>query len=182
MLGDSLTHFGTISSSRILDDGKKYWEMFYDNSFDEEKIDATELSTCQDLYNAPFFLSFWQLIIIFQLPVSDDIVDSDEEGVRSTIGDIGTLEKLSLDNSEADGFVSLASILDKINKDGSIFGSKTKRIKMETYNNSRYESTKISLAYRFMQSLHLNPTLKPLTTMVDDPNEPTNQIEEFYVK
>ena len=33
-----------------------------------------------------------------------------------------------------------------------------------------------------MQSLHLNPTLKPLTTMLNDPDEPTNQIEEFYVK
>ena len=28
----------------------------------------------------------------------------------------------------------------------------------------------------------MNPTLKPLTNIVGDPEEPTNQIEEFYVK
>ena len=33
-----------------------------------------------------------------------------------------------------------------------------------------------------MKFLHLNPTLKPLTNMVDDLNEPNNQIEEFYNK
>ena len=33
-----------------------------------------------------------------------------------------------------------------------------------------------------MQSLYLNPTLKPLTNIVDDPKEPSNQIEQFYVK
>ena len=42
------THFGTILSSRILDDWKKYWEIIYDNNFDEEKVDAIELSTHQD--------------------------------------------------------------------------------------------------------------------------------------
>ena len=33
-----------------------------------------------------------------------------------------------------------------------------------------------------MQALQSSPTLKPLTNIVDDPKEPTNQIEEFYVK
>ena len=28
----------------------------------------------------------------------------------------------------------------------------------------------------------MDPTLKPLTNMVDGPNEPNNQIEESYVK
>ena len=35
-----------------------------------------------------FFLSFWQLIFIFQPPVSDDLVDSDVNGGVPTIGDI----------------------------------------------------------------------------------------------
>ena len=72
--------------------------------------------------------------------------------------------------------------MDKIKKDDSLYGSQTKRIKSQDYNNSRYETTKISLDYRFIQSLRLNPTLKPLTNMVDDPDEPSNQIEEFYVQ
>ena len=45
------THFWTILSSCILDNGKKYWEIVYDNNFDEEVVDAIELSTRQDLYN-----------------------------------------------------------------------------------------------------------------------------------
>ena len=51
VLGDSITHFRTIISSRILDNGKKYWEIVYDNNFDEEEVDAIELSTRQDLYH-----------------------------------------------------------------------------------------------------------------------------------
>ena len=86
------------------------------------------------------------------------------------------------DESESDGSFSLASILNQIKKDSSIYGSQTQRIKDQDYNNSRYETSKKSLAFRFMQSLYLNPTLKPLTNIIDDPEEPTNQIEEFYVK
>ena len=123
-----------------------------------------------------------QLIIIFKPPVSEDIVDFNEEGVLPTIGDTITSTKFPWDNSKADEWFSLASILDKINKDFSLFGSKTKRIKLQTYNNSRYESTKISLVYKFKQALYLNSTLKPLTTMIDDPKESTNQIEAFYVQ
>ena len=86
------------------------------------------------------------------------------------------------DESETDGSFSLASILDLIKKDMSLYGSQTQRIKDQDYNNSRYETSKKSLAFRFMQALYLNPTLKPLTNIVDDPEEPSNQIEEFYVK
>ena len=86
------------------------------------------------------------------------------------------------DESESDGSFSLASILDLIKKDKSLYGSQTQRIKDQDYNNSRYETSKKSLSYRFMQALYLNPTLKPLTNIVDDPEEPTNQIEQFYVK
>ena len=86
------------------------------------------------------------------------------------------------DESESDGTFSLASILDKIKKDKSIYGSQTQRIKSQDYNNSRYETSKKSLSYRFIQALQSNPTLKPLTNIVDDPEEPTNQIEEFYVQ
>ena len=86
------------------------------------------------------------------------------------------------DESESDGSFSLASILDLIKKDQSLYGSQTQRIKDQDYNNSRYETSKKSLAFRFMQSLYLNPTLKPLTNIVDDPEEPTNQIEELYVQ
>ena len=78
------------------------------------------------------------------------------------------------DESQSDGSFSLASILDKIKKDDSLCGSQTKRIKSQDYNNSRYETTKISFGHRFIQSLRLNPTLKPLTNMVDDPDEPSN--------
>ena len=45
------THFGTILSSRIWDDRKNYWEIVYDNNFDEEEVDAIQLSDCQDLYH-----------------------------------------------------------------------------------------------------------------------------------
>ena len=45
------THFGTILSSSIYDDGKRYWEIVYDNNFDEEDVDASELSERQDLYH-----------------------------------------------------------------------------------------------------------------------------------
>ena len=86
------------------------------------------------------------------------------------------------DESESDGSFSLASILDQIKKDKSFYGYQTQRIKDQDYNNSRYKTSKKSLAFQFMQSLYLNPTLKPLTNIVDDPKEPTNQIEEFYVK
>ena len=51
VLGNSITHFRTILSSRILDNGKKNWEILYYNNFDEEEVDAIELSTHQDLYN-----------------------------------------------------------------------------------------------------------------------------------
>ena len=101
------------------------------------------------------------------------IVNFDEEGVLPAIGDI----KLPWDDSKADGSFSFASILDKINKDNSFIGFKTKRIKTQTYNSSRYKATKITLAYRFKQSLYLNLTLKSLITMINDPKEPTNQIE-----
>ena len=72
--------------------------------------------------------------------------------------------------------------MDQINKDSTLFGSKTRRIQSQTYNNSRYEVTKISLAFRFMEPLHLIPTLKPVTSMVDDSDDPTNQIEACYVQ
>ena len=67
-------------------------------------------------------------------------------------------------------------------RDKSLYGSQTQRIKDQDYNNSKYETSKKSFAFRFMQSLHLNPTLKPLTNIVNDPEEPTNQIKEFYVQ
>ena len=86
------------------------------------------------------------------------------------------------DESESDGSFSLASILDQIKKDSSIYASQTQHIKSHDYNNSRYESFKKSLSYRFMQALRSNSTLKILTNIVNDPKEPTNQIEECYVK
>ena len=103
VLGDLISHFENILSSCILDNWEKYWEILYNDNFDEEEVDAIELSTLQNLYNlevdndtvwqqkqkvsnismylyiylsisifssffiAPFFLSFWQLIIIFSL-------------------------------------------------------------------------------------------------------------------
>ena len=45
------THFGTIISSSIFCDGKRYWEIVYDNNFDEEEVDAIELQERQDLYH-----------------------------------------------------------------------------------------------------------------------------------
>ena len=86
------------------------------------------------------------------------------------------------DESDSDGSFSLAGILDQIKKDKSLYGAETQRIQDQDYNNSRYETSKKSLAFWFMQALYLNPTLKPLTNIVDDPEEPSNQIEEFYVK
>ena len=35
----------------MLDDGKQYWEIVYNNNFDEEEVDVIELSTRQDLYH-----------------------------------------------------------------------------------------------------------------------------------
>ena len=40
-----------------------------------------------------FLLSFWQLIFIFQLPVSDDLVDSGVDGGVPTIDDISAPKK-----------------------------------------------------------------------------------------
>ena len=45
------TYFGIILSSCIFDDGKNYWEIVYDNNFDEEEVDEIELSERQDLYH-----------------------------------------------------------------------------------------------------------------------------------
>ena len=69
MLGGS-THFGTILSSRILDNRKKYWEIVYDNNFDEEEVDAIGLSTRQDLYH---------------LKVENDIVWQQKQNVNNII-------------------------------------------------------------------------------------------------
>ena len=109
-------------------------------------------------------------------------MDSDDDGDVPTIGDITATKTMPWDESKSNGLFSIASILEKIKKDDHIYGSLTKRIKSQDYNNSRYETTKISLAFRFFQSLSLNPTLEPLTNMVDDPDEPSTQIEEFYVQ
>ena len=35
---------GTVLSSQILDNGKIYWEILYNDKFDEEQVDTTELS------------------------------------------------------------------------------------------------------------------------------------------
>ena len=70
VLGGS-THFGTILFSRILDNGKKYWEIVYDNNFDEEEVDAIDLSsTRQDLYH---------------LEVENDIVWQQKQNVNNII-------------------------------------------------------------------------------------------------
>ena len=127
-------------------------------------------------------LSYWPLIIIFQPPINDVLVDSDDDGDVPTIGDITATKKMPWDESKSNGSFSIAYILEKIKNDNHIYGSLTKRIISQDYNNSRYETTKISLAFRFVQSLRLNPTLKPLTNLVDDPEEPTNKIEQFYVQ
>ena len=63
-------HFGTILSTRILDNGKKYWEIIHYDNFDEEEVDAIKLSTCQDLYN---------------LEVENDIVWQQKQNVNNII-------------------------------------------------------------------------------------------------
>ena len=71
VLGDSLTHFGTISSSCILDNGKKHWEILYNDNFDkEEEVDVIELSKRQDLYN---------------LKVENDIVWQQKQNISNII-------------------------------------------------------------------------------------------------
>ena len=45
------THFGTILFVCIWDDRKNYWEIVYDNNFDEEEVDTIVLSTRQKLYH-----------------------------------------------------------------------------------------------------------------------------------
>ena len=59
---------------------------------------------------------------------------------------ISLLQKMSWDKLESDGLFSLASILDKIKKDGSIYDLQTKRIKLQDYNHQIYETFKTSLA------------------------------------
>ena len=68
-----------------------------------------------------------------------------------------------------------------ITNDSSLFGDKTKRLKLITYNNSAYETSKKVLAYRFMEALHLNVKLNDLTKLVHDPENPSVQIEQFYI-
>ena len=75
------------------------------------------------------FYLFLQLILIFQPPVGDDLMDSGVEGGVPTIGDISAPKKMHWDENESDGSFSLASILDQIKKNKSIYGPQTQRIK-----------------------------------------------------
>ena len=79
------------------------------------------------------FLSifFLQLILIFQAPVGDDLVDSCVDGGVQTIDDVSAPKKIPSDESKSDGTFSFASIFDKIKKAKSIYGSQTQRIKSQ---------------------------------------------------
>ena len=80
VLGDELTHFGTILSSHILSDGKTYWRIVYDDNFDEEDADAIQLFDRQDLY---------------QTEGKNDIVWQQKQKTRATVDDDVELSVLS---------------------------------------------------------------------------------------
>ena len=54
--------------------------------------------------------------------------------------------------------------------------------KLNAFNSKHTTIQDMKILRLVLESLHLNLTLEPLTTMIKDLNDPTNQIEAFYVQ
>ena len=69
-----------------------------------------------------------------------------------------------------------------MNKDTSLFGERTVAIRNLDMNNKEYESRKSGIVKRFFHTLASRASTRPLTELVDDPLDPGNKKERFYLE
>ena len=125
------------------------------------------------------------------------ISDSDSSSMEtSVVDDAGPpLNQPSLDLSNYDlpsdlgtssapgiGQFSITNVLAEMNKDDTLFGEATLAIRNLDMNNKEYKSRKSGIVKRFFHTLATRASTRPLTELVDDPLDPGNKKERFYLE
>jgi hypothetical protein len=80
------------------------------------------------------------------------------------------------------GQFSITNVLADMNKDDTLFGEATLAIRNLDMNNKEYESRKSGIVKRFFHTLATRASTRPLTELVDDPLDPGNKKERFYLE
>ena len=89
---------------------------------------------------------------------------------------------LGTSSAPAIGQFSITNVLAEMNKDTSLFGERTDTIRNLDMNNKEYESRKSGIVKRFFHTLASRASTRPLTELVDDPLDPGNKKERFYLE
>ena len=119
------------------------------------------------------------------------ISDSDSSSIESSVVDDPPAIDLSdydlpsdLGTSSAPGIgqFSITNVLADMNKDDTLFGEATLAIRNLDMNNKEYESRKSGIVKRFFHTLATRASTRPLTELVDDPLDPGNKKERFYLE
>ena len=89
---------------------------------------------------------------------------------------------LGTSSAPAIGQFSITNVLAEMNQDDSLFGEATLAIRNLDMNNKEYESRKSGIVKRFFHTLASRASTRPLTELVDDPLDPGNKKERFYLE
>ena len=119
------------------------------------------------------------------------ISDSDSSSIESSVvddppaidlSDYDLPSDLGTSSAPAIGQFSITNVLADMNKDDTLFGEATLAIRNLDMNNKEYESRKSGIVKRFFHTLATRASTRPLTELVDDPLDPGNKKERFYLE